>query len=336
MKLESLTEEDVEAILARLEGIPDPATTGPIRIHDKHSNYLAEVPFADGRRLMIKRARYAELAMRFRVSRTVARLLRERTGIVAPDYLPLQDAPDHPPTLVYWRIPLPTLEHLWPDLPGERRVETLRSWGVLIRHMQEVRFPGHGPLLEATVAAQTLAAFLRADLVDRLLPSARGAWPAGVPAIDGLVGLLDRVDRRFGRRGGVLVHNDLFTANVLCEPQDDGRLACVGVLDLEDAFAGPPEGELAKTEILHGPLFGRPWTEPYFDEILRGYDAPLDPLLVSFFRAYHMANMGFHAAVVGYDAHADEVARACRMELDAAGSGDAHRDVLAGLREGVR
>lgn len=334
MREASCTEQDVRDILDALEVVFAPDDLQSIEIRDKHSNYVVEVRFRGGRTLMIKRVRYAEMAERFHTSRVAAELLREEAGITAPDYLTVPAPFDVP--LVYWRIPLPTLDTLWPDLSEEARRVTLRSWGALIRRIQRVRLPGHGPLLAARREARSLAAFLHADLEERLRPAAEGIWPEGLALIDRLIAAIDAVQQQVGDRGGVLLHNDLFTSNVLCErAEEDGetRATCVGVLDLEDAFAGPPEAELAKTEILHGPLFGHSWQAPYFEEILTGYAAPLDPLLMAFFRTYHMVNMGFHAAATGLAAHAGEVARAGALEMDAAGSGRRHRDVVAALWE---
>ena len=42
------------------------------------------------------------------------------------------------------------------------------------------------------------------------------------------------------------------------------------MLDFEDSIAGPVEADLAKTEVLHGPLFGRPLAGDWFTRVLEG------------------------------------------------------------------
>jgi len=123
------------------------------------------------------------------------------------------------------------------------------------------------------------------------------------------------VQERAGHRGGVLIHNDLFAANLLCEGTPERDVVCAGVLDFEDAFSGPPEAELAKIAVLHGPLFGQPWSEDCMSDIVAGYGAPLDDFISAYFRVFHLLNMGYHAAATGLVAHATEVLGACRREL---------------------
>jgi aminoglycoside phosphotransferase (APT) family kinase protein len=105
-------------------------------------------------------------------------------------------------------------------------------------------------------------------------------------------------------------------ANVLCRVED-GEIRCVGFLDLEAALAGPPEADLAKIGIYHGPLFGKPLNGCWFERVWEGYGKPLDPIVLAFFRAFHLVNIGFHSAFTGNKAHAGEIARAAQEEVDA-------------------
>lgn len=284
----------------------------------EHSNQLAEVRFADGRTLVVKRAPGRWAFERFAASRAAAGLLRRRAGILAPRHLAVPEELDECPVEAYWRIPLPTLDELWPDLPPRARRRALRSWGRLLRRVHEVELPGHGPIPEAARRPASLGGFLRRDLGERLRPAIAGVWPAGLPTLDALSGLVPGVAARAGAGGGVLVHNDAHMGNVLCEVEEEKEeVRCVGVLDLEDAFGGPAEADLARTGVLHGALFGRPLPDPWFERLRAGYGAGLDAFVLGFFRVYHLVNLGFHAALQGLEPHADEVARVAAAEVGA-------------------
>lgn len=317
-------ERFVDAVLAALEEELDDAEPREVSCREEHSNDIAEVDFADGRTLMVKRAAYPEAAERFRVSRLASELLRKRAGVVAPRHLDLPLRLDSHPVEAYWRIPYPTLRRRWPELGEAERTAALRDWGRLLRRMHTVRLPGHGGLPDATGRPLELAEHLAIDLEDRLRPAVDGAWPHGAKLVDRLLDAVPRVEPRVRNDAAVLVHNDVWTGNVLCRVERGG-LRCVGVLDLEDAFAGPPEAELAKTQVLHGPLFDHELDGPWFERVLEGYDAPVDRGALAFFRAYHLLNMGYHAATMGYEAHARDVARTALEEIDALGSADRDR-----------
>ncbi len=289
------------------------------------SNDVAEVRFADGRTLMIKRAQVPGSLDRFATSRLASRLLREHTKVVVPVYLELPPTLDDQPGLAYWRIDRPTLSKLWKGLDPEARESTLRSWGRLMRRIHEVRLPGHGLLLVAVERPVSLAEFLSTDLEGRLRPAVERDWRRGLRVIDALIEAIPAVSARVGRGGGVLAHNDLWYANILCAPDGDA-VRCVGVLDFEDVLAGPPELDVAKTEVVHGPLFGNELTGDWLRHLCEGYGDGWDPLAIRFFRTYHRINMGYHAAVVGHRDHADEVARFTEKELDAL---DASSDPLS-------
>jgi hypothetical protein len=105
-----------------------------------------------------------------------------------------------------------------------------------------------------------------------------------------------------------------------------------GVIDLDDAWAGPPEAELARIEVLHGPLFGHPLPGSWFDILVEGYGSALDGHLLGFFRAYQLLNLGYHAAVTGLKVHAAEVARVAEAEVRALDRrGCRHIEVLASI-----
>lgn len=278
---------------------------------DEHSNEVAEAHFDDGRVLILKRARhYPETAARrLATARHAARLLRERAGVVAPEHLDVPAAED--PVEAYWRIPLPTLQESWPELSGPACEEVLRSWGGLLRRIHGVRLLGMDP--RGTV--RTTPHFLRTDLKDRLLPAIYGEWCAAAYTTERLIGALPAVATHLDGAAGVLVHGDLHMGNVLCEREGDA-VRCVGVIDLEEACAGPPEADWAAMQLLHGPLFCQPLPEGWLGHVADGYGRSLNPVLLAFFRAFRLLNFGLHAAVCGLDEHAEEVAAAAAREVD--------------------
>lgn len=320
------TEELVRDLLTMMADRLPEEPPQEIRLHAQYSNELAQVWYPDGRTFVVKRARYAQMASRFHTDHVASRLLRTQAGVLAPDCEVLADRSGEP-VLVYWWIPNPTLEELWSSLPPAQCPAVLRSWGQLMRRIHSVRLASHGPLLQAAHGSRTLAEFLEGDLGERLQPEVRFRWPEAVPILEGLIDAIPEVGSRATE--AILVHNDLFNANVICE-QDAEAVRCVGVLDLEDAFAGPPEADLARTEVLHGPLFGRPLEPAWFARLLEGYGAAPDPLLQGYFRAYHLLNMGYYARLTGLVAHAEEVRTALEREQSALGTGVSHHQLLTG------
>jgi len=285
-----------------------------VRFRNQHSNDIAEVDFDDGRTLMVKRGRHAWARQRFAAARRAADLLRDQAQVVAPTPLSLPDGLDERPLEVYWRIPLCTLRELWPVVPPEARPAVMRSWGQLVRRIHRVSLSGYGPLGESAHEALRLGAFLQADLGERLLPAVRWAWPRGVGVIERLLALTAAVEEEVGEGRSTLVHNDLHMENVLCEVAG-GTVRCVGVLDLEAAFAGPPEADLAHSEVLHGPLFFNALPGAWFEHLCEGYRQPLNAAVAGFFRVFHLVNLGFYAAFIGHRGHADDVARAAYEAL---------------------
>ena len=86
------------------------------------------------------------------------------------------------------------------------------------------------------------------------------------------------------------------------------------MIDLEAAWCGPPEADVAVAELIHGPLF-LPLPEGWTAEFRRGYGAVLDGAAVAFYRAVHLANLGYHAALTGIHAHAADLLQAARAAV---------------------
>lgn len=281
-----------------------------IRSLDAHSNDVAEVHVPGGRVLMVKRGRYPWSGERLRASRRAARLLRG-AGVRVPQPLPLPAGVDARPVEAYWRIEHPTLLELWPSLSPARRRQALRSLGRLLRRVHAVPVERYGPLGAAEGAA-SLAGHVEADLGGRLLPAVEGVWPAAAPAV---ARLTDHA-RRLPDAPAVLLHGDVHLGNVLCHDRE-GAVRCVGMLDLEGAAGGPAESDLAIAQVHHGPLFAARLPAGWFRALLRGYRRQPDPFTLRFFRGVHLANMGFHSALVGHGEHAAGVAEALAREVEA-------------------
>lgn len=278
----------------------------------RHTNPRLEIRYGDGRTLVVKRGEEEWVRQRFAASGAACGLLRRRTGVVAPEPVPLPDAPRQPPLEVYWKVELTPLADAWPGLEPGARARALRGWGGLLRRVHRVRPRGHGPLPRAERADGSLEAHLSADLGERLLPAVRWTWPEGVDVVGALVDAVPAVAARAG--APVLLHGDPHQANVLCE--GEGRkIRCAGVIDLEGAWSGPPEADVAVAELIHGPLF-RPLPGGWTAEFRRGYGEALDAAALSFYRAMHLANLGYHAALTGLHGHAADVLAAARAAVD--------------------
>lgn len=308
-----LSESLVAELLTGIYGDHPAAEPEAVHFHGAHSNDVVELRLTNGRTLMVKRGRHPWTAERFRTSRAASHLLRERSDVIVPAPLDLPGRGDGEALEAYWRIQLPTLEELWPDLSRQERDEALRSWGSMARRIHEVELLGHGALRTAATEPRSLADHLTADLEHRLLPAVLHTWPEGA---DSLVELIRKIPALAARcdAGGVLVHNDLHMGNILCEITD-GRVRCVGLLDLETAAAAPPEADLAIAQVQHGETSTQPLHEGWFASLLEGYGAEPDPFALGFFRGYHLANLGYYAALVGHAEHAARVAAALAEEV---------------------
>jgi aminoglycoside phosphotransferase (APT) family kinase protein len=292
------------------------AVAEPLSLHHRagSSNALAELRLRDGRSLMVKRGRYAWDTPRFAASRAAADLLRRRTGVIAPRHLPVGPEIGGRAIEAYWRIELPTLAECWPSIPPLERARVLRSWGELLSRVHKVRLAGHGPLPRAVREPLPLSTFLLHDLGERLPPAIAAHWPSASQLVAALRSYVPDVASRVGSGPGVLLHNDAHMGNVLCAWRG-GHVRCVGVLDLEAAMAGPREADLAHLQVLHGALFGQPLPDLWFEHVLEGYRAAIDSVSLAFFRAHHLLDLGFHAALSGAREHAGQVAHAVAREL---------------------
>lgn len=288
-----------------------------VQLRTEHSNVMAEVHLTPEQILIVKEPRHypESAAARFRTCRYAAPLL-ERAGVLAPSYLPLPGVPTDRPMLAYWRIPLRTLREVWPDLSERTRTPVLRGYGALIRRLHAIRIKRWGPVLPDDSYA-TLEGFLNADLVERLQPAVWAEWPRALSALQSLIEAIPAVAEPAEAKGGVLNHNDLHMSNILCEEPEAGAPRCVGLLDLEAAVSMPPELDFARMLVYHGPLFGQPLEGSWFQRVWEGYGEPLNPVLLAFFRAYHLLNIGFHMSISGNGAHADATLDAASDELGA-------------------
>jgi aminoglycoside phosphotransferase (APT) family kinase protein len=274
----------------------------------RHSNDLAEMRFDDGRTLVVKRGRFDWAAARFENSRAASSLVREHARLAAPEPVDVPRACDEQPLQAYWRIDLPTLSELWPELGEAERTTALESWGAMLRRLHQIRLPAWGSV-RAGDAHGSLADHLAGDVLERLLPAVYGEWPEAAWHVERLAAVVPGLTAAVGDRSPVLVHGDIHMGNILCHPDPAGPI-CVGLLDLETAQGGVVESDLAIAEVLHGPLFEQHLEHRGWREVVEaGYGDGTDPHLTAFFRAYHLANLGFFSALVGDREHAEDVLR---------------------------
>jgi aminoglycoside phosphotransferase (APT) family kinase protein len=303
-----------DALAAALAAVetrwPDARPVG-VRRCERHTNPRLEVRYQDGRTLVVKRGEAEWVRQRFAASRAACGLLRRRTGVVAPEPIPVPDCGRRSPLEVYWKVEFATLADAWPRLDAPARTRALRDWGRLLRRVHRVRPRGHGALPRAERAPGSLEQHLAADLGERLLPAVHYTWPGGVDVLHALVDAVPRLAAR--AEAPVLLHGDPHQANVLCQP-DGSRVRCVGVIDLEAAWSGPPESDVAVAELIHGPLFA-PLPDGWTAEFRRGYGEALDGAAIAFYRAVHLANLGYHAALTGIHAHAADLLLAARAAV---------------------
>lgn len=303
----------VQAVLHNLEAETGGIAPDSVTYRGEHSNDVFEIHFPKDRTMIVKWARFDWGGPRFKASRRASELLREEAGIVAPHHLDLASTLLGRPVLAYWKIPNPTLKELWQDIPDEKRTDVLRSLGRLIRRIHNVRLPGSGLLPDAARPDSSLSDFLRSDLVDRLEPALSEQWPSGLSLVQELVEATPEVAERSAETDSVLVHNDLHMSNILCEVEDDD-VRCVGVIDLEAAWAAPAAADLATMEVLQSPPVAPAPHEDWVEAVFDGYGKSFDPGLMRFFRSYHLINLGFHAALLGHDHRAEEIGQRARLE----------------------
>jgi aminoglycoside phosphotransferase (APT) family kinase protein len=280
----------------------------------QHSNDVAELRLDDGRRLMVKRGRFDWVARRFENSRAASRLIRGEAGLAAPEPLELPAEMDDRPLEVYWRIELPTLSQAWPGLGPAARERALASWGEMLSRMHGVPLLRWGAI-GGGHADSTFLGYMAADLHERLLPALWGEWPEASRPVEELAGALPALASRLRDRTPVMVHGDVHMGNILYDPRR-GSGECVGILDLESTAGGIPESDLAIAEVLHGPMFEQPLSGGWFQAVLESYGSRPDPFAMSFFRTYHLANLGFFSALVGDAEHASGVLRLLEAELE--------------------
>ena len=302
----------IRSVIAAVHPQPIHGSPRRLRFRSGPTNDMAEVRFGDGRKLMIKRARHRWAAEWYTASKLSSALLERRARLVVPMPLDLPEDLDSNPLEAYWRIDLPTLGEVWETLSEEDRRDAMRGWGALLRRAHGVRLPGHGALAKAMEVPVPLSQHLAEDIGGRLMPAIAAEWPEARPMAELLLGAIPDVQKRTGE-DAVLLHGDMHPGNVLCETGEGGP-ECVGLLDLETALAGPPEYDLARLEVLGTELFGGAMRPEWLESLYQGYGRRADPVVLSFFRILHYLNLGFHAALVGLDEHAAEVAAAARRE----------------------
>lgn len=270
-----------------------------------HTNTILHVELNDGRRIVIKQSSFDWAYPRFYSAWQASRLLRNHNSVLAPSHIYIPPEKVQKPTLVYWYMPHPTLEDVWPDLSLEQRRSAIKSLGTLLRKMHATPLEGYG-LLQDDYMFCSLSSFLRDDLQERLNPPMYAHWTAGLTVLDTLSEMATRTFET--DRNAKLVHNDMHLGNVLCEVEPK-EVTCLGFLDLEEAKGGRWESDIASALILHHPLFEDDenrleWLQGFGDLLQEGYGREPDPEVLHFFKMYHLLNLGLFSALNGEDNHA--------------------------------
>lgn len=302
-----LSIHDIKHILSLAGDQKGEFTISKISTLSGYSNDIVRINLENGRRLMIKQAQYDWVGPRFDSSRRASRLIRQKSSLIAPEHLPISETDDHTPLLAYWFIPLPTLKGLWPDLSEIQKKNVLRSLGHMLRELHKIEVDQYGLLIDNSQTHKSISAFMKSDLIERLKPAIWAHWSDAVPLVDQLT----KMSAELPDEKPSLVHNDLHLDNILCKVED-GEVQCVGLLDLEAAGGGRFESDIASAIILHDPFFSREdeeivWLENFDEYLKEGYGKKSNPLLLRFFKAYHLINMGFFFAHNGDKERADRI-----------------------------
>lgn len=279
-----------------------------------HSNDVRELTFADGRILIVKRARQTWGRAGYATAAAAAHLIRSRSGLEVPEPLPVPLRLHGRTVQAYWRLPRPTLAELWPRLEDAQRLVALRSLGALMRRLHAIDAPRFGDITAAGTQ-DDFATMLQRDLQLRLLPAVYAHWPDGAWWVERLIERIPDVADN-GPHAPVLTHNDLHMGNVLCDVGAAG-VECVGLLDLDGVTGCCAARDVATFSVLHGPLFLKPLTAPFHAALAESAGCERQPLLLSFFRCVQLANQGFSSGLLGDIEHAALIRDALDAELRA-------------------
>lgn len=176
-------------------------------------------------------------------------LLEPVIGWATPEIVDAQTAenPTGHAFTVMSRLPGQPLSEVESQLDPAAVAAVYRQIGALAATVHTVAQPSFGYVVTQIVDPVSTNAQYMSRQFDQKLGAFRDA--GGSPA------LADRIERRLKAEASVLAeskaaslcHNDLYEGNLLIEPVDDGwRLS--GLVDVENALAGDPLMDLAKTD----------------------------------------------------------------------------------------
>jgi aminoglycoside phosphotransferase (APT) family kinase protein len=181
-------------------------------------------------------------------------LVRERTGVPAPDVVPVE-----PRAAAMSRLPGVALRLL--ALEGSELEAVWRQAGRLLRELHTIEFERFGYIeTGVTVPADTNLEYMRRRIAGKIAQ--------GPPALrESLARHFAQREQAFaGCEQAVLCHNDAHDANLLVE---DGRIT--GLVDWENAVAADPILDLAKAH-----AFSDGASEATLAALVEGY-GPLRP-----------------------------------------------------------
>ncbi|MFI6907016.1 amino acid adenylation domain-containing protein [Nonomuraea sp. NPDC050394] len=168
------------------------------------------------------------------------------TGAAAPGVVLADDSKRDLPQayLVMTKIPGRPLSQVSASLDAETVERLYHEMGRLLRAVHSVELTAYGPL--DGVQEPTNAAYLGGQFD---LKVAQFAEFGGDPGVHAALVARVRADRRLLERctTPVLLHHDFHERNVMAD-QRDGRWELTGVIDVENALAGDPLMDLARTD----------------------------------------------------------------------------------------
>lgn len=273
-----------------------------------HSNTIHRFQQGEDHYFILKQSDFSWAHQRFMSARQASSLLRNHTDIISPDYVSIPEGTFQKPTLVYRYLPHSTLDEVWPRLTSSQRNKAIISLGGLLRKMHQIS-PDRFGLLTEKSSYSSLSSFLTAELQERLKPAMAGEWPDGIPLTNKLLKFVEGISEK--KQPSSLVHHDLHLGNVLCKENARG-MECIGFLDFEEAKSGCWESDIAKSIVLHHPMFfengeKHKWINGFGDRLIEGYERDPDPLLLNFFKIYHLLNLGLFSAMNGKTATTSQI-----------------------------
>lgn len=198
--------------------------------------------------------------------------------------------------LVLTRLPGRMLGDVGPGLPSDEIARVYEQLGTHLRTIHRLTVDRFGYLCTGVVDPHgSNRAYMGFQFAKKLAEFRRAGGP------DGLAGrverfVADRADALDVCRVARLCHDDVYENNVLVEPDAAGRWRLTGLLDVENAVAGDPLIDLAKTW-----LYATRASDHRWHALLTGYGdlGGLARERLELYRLYHAVELWDWFAAIG-------------------------------------